>query len=130
MCVWSVPEDKRLCGFCLYRQCAQRPRQQINPLLVGEKYIEAMRSVSGIDPAEKTRKREVVWCRNMIALQMCLDGFVQNDIAAVFGLGRPTIVHCINSMTAALDSPQLYWKEMEIWKKFREKVYSQKNEEV
>lgn len=127
MCIWAVPEDKRLCGFCLYRQCTNRNHPQRTPVQVGRSYAEAIRRVSGVDPLARTRKREVVWCRNMIALQMCLDGFVQNDIAEVLGLGRSSVVHCIDSMVTALDSPQIYWKEMEIWNKFREKLSLSKN---
>lgn len=127
MCVWRIEPEKRLCGFCLYRQCMQRPRKK-NCLQAGKYYVDMMLRVSGVNALEKSRKRKVVWARNMIAMQMCLDGFVQNDIAEVLGLGRPTIVHCINSMVYALDNQQLYWREIEIWNKFREKVYSQKKQ--
>lgn len=127
MCVWEIDPEKRLCGFCLYRQCKQRPRAK-NRLQAGQYYVDMMRRVSGVNALEKTRKREVVWSRNMIAMQMCLDGFVQNDIAEVLGIGRPAIVHCIDSMVYALDNQQTYWREIEIWNKFREKVYSQKKE--
>ena len=122
MCVWNVKEEDRLCGFCLYRQCMQRERPKVSQTVAAGRYIEAMLKVSGVNALERTRKREVVWCRNMIALQMCLDGFVQNDIAEALGLGRPTIVHCINSMVDALDSPNQYPVEYGVWQKFREIV--------
>jgi len=86
-----------------------------------------MNSIAGVDIHEDSRRRDVVWCRNMVAYQMVLDGFTQELIASCIGRDRCTVVHCVKSMETMLDSPHQFWRENEIWNKFRDKLYLNKN---
>ena len=122
MCIWRVDEKDRMCGYCIYSKCGMRARPEMSANDVCEKYIGILRDITGVDALEKTRKREVVWCRNIIALQMSTDGFIQEDIGSSLGKDRATIAHCIKMMINALDNPKMYKDENSIWYKFKERL--------
>lgn len=119
-CVWKVAEEDRRCGYCLYRACKSRSRPRKSAKEVCDGYVSVMNGLCGINVTAATRKREAVWGRNMIAMQMLLDGFVQEDIGASLGKNRSSIVHCIDSVTNMLDTPDQYPVEYGVWQKFRE----------
>jgi hypothetical protein len=89
-----------------------------------KKYVKFVLAVTGVNPLENTRKRMAVWGRNMIAYQLSLDGFVQEDIAKAVKKNRSTVTHSISSMQAALDSPNQYFNEVSCWNQFRGLVLS------
>ena len=126
MCIWKVAPEDRLCGFCVYHKCSERPRPIDKAKWVCDKYSDIMYRLTGVDALENSRQREVVWARNMVAYQMVLDGFTQELIASCIGRDRCTIVHCVKSVEAMMNSPQQYWRENEIWNKFRDKLYLNK----
>lgn len=128
-CVWSVNKEDRMCGYCTLRQrCPGRVRRTENKArLVGDRYVSIIRDIAGVDPLEMTRHRPQVWCRNIIAYQMTLDGFTQEQIAGVIMRRRVTVVHCIRNMDAMLEAPDMYPWEYGVWDKFRKKLYSDNN---
>ena len=122
MCVWPVKEEDRLCHYCVHRWCKDRRRPTDIARDVCNKYAQILKSITGVDVLADTRKREVVWGRNMIAYKMYADGFTQEMISFCVGRNRCSIVHCIKSMEDMLDNPRLFWKEYEIWTKFVEQI--------
>lgn len=127
MCIWRVNKEDRLCGYCIYRQCSERPTPIDKAHEVCGEYASILSRLMGVDVLEDSRKQAVVWGRNMIAYQMCLDGFTQELIASCIGRDRCTVVHCVKSIETMMSSPYQYWKENEIWNKFREKLSLKKN---
>lgn len=127
MCIWRVNKEDRLCGYCIYRNCADRPKPIDRARDACERYAVILNRLFGVDVLENSRKRPVVWGRNMLAYQMCLDGFTQEHIASCIGRDRCTIVHCIKSVETMMNCPYQYWRENEIWNKFREKLTLKKN---
>jgi hypothetical protein len=122
-CVWKVLASDRLCGCCTLRGvCDVRFIPKNDAMDVGSKYIKIVKDVIGVNPLEKTRKREAVWGRNVVAYQLCIDGFIQKDIATVIGKNRVTVVHCIQMMNEALKSPNQYKWEYDIWQQFKERL--------
>lgn len=124
-CVWKVSPRDRMCGYCVLRQgCKVRliPRHGAEDAC--KKYVEFVWAVTGVNPLENTRKRMAVWGRNMIAYQLSLDGFVQDDIAKAVKKNRSTVTHSISSMQMALDSPNQFFNEVSCWNQFRKLVLS------
>jgi len=128
-CVWKVDEKDRNCGYCVIRRwCAVRSRPVASPEAVGRKYVGIAWAVTGEDPLSGSRRRAAVWARNMVAYQMSLDGFSQEQIAPAIGRDRCTIVHCVRSMSTALASPKQYLGEVAYWNMFQERLSLDKNE--
>lgn len=126
-CVWPVKEEDRKCGYCTIRQwCKSRVYPDTRARDIGKKYIALMHEISGTDPLESTRKKLAVWARNIIAYQLSLDGYVQEEIATVIRRDRNTVPHCIKSMEFALNCPRQYPIEIMMWNQFREKIVSLK----
>lgn len=127
-CVWKVSPKDRMCGYCVLRQgCKIRliPRKTAEEAC--GKYVRFVFAVTGVNPLEDTRKRMAVWGRNMIAFQLSLDGFVQDDIARALNKNRSTVTHAISSMQSAIDHPNQYFDEVSCWNRFRELVLSIKS---
>ena len=97
-----------------------RPRKSAKA--VCDQYMSVINGLCETDISANTRNREAVWGRNMIAMQMLLDGFVQEEISASLGRCRSSIVHCLDSVVNMLDNPSQYPREYEIWTRFREIV--------
>ena len=124
-CVWKVSPKDRMCGYCVLRQgCKVRSTPRHGAEDACKKYVKFVWAVTGVNPLENTRKRMAVWGRNMIAYQLSLDGFVQEDIAKAVKKNRSTVTHSISSMQAALDSPNQYFNEVSCWNQFRRLVLS------
>lgn len=126
-CVWNVKVSDRLCGCCTIKGfCDQRIRPVRSAAESGARYIGIVKEVTGVDPLVMTRKSEAVWARNIVAYQMSLDGFIQEEIGKVIEKNRATVVNCIQNMKAALKCPNQYPKEVDAWNKFRERLSLEK----
>lgn len=129
-CVWKVSEADRLCGCCVRRQwCGVRAFPKRSAEEVGARYVEIVRRLAGADPLENTRRRENVWARNVVALRMSLDGYRGDEIGAVLGKDRTSVVHCVKNMQEALGRPGSYRFEVEVWNKFEEELNRRHYEE-
>lgn len=78
---------------------------------------EVMKEVSGIDPKEKTRRREVVNARMMVA-QVLLDaGYIEADVATLVGRDRGSVRNYREKMKW-IHLP-MFEAEAELWKRFK-----------
>ena len=76
------------------------------------KYHKAMLDVSGEDCTERTRRRSVVWARNIVAWQMTEDCFTTTQIGRCLGLDHSTVCHCRDAVKEMLGVSYYAWDAM------------------
>ena len=80
-----------------------------------------MIALSGVDCADKTRKRDVVSVRAMISRVLLAEGYTEFQVGEALGKNRATINHYKGKMRVFLSSPG-YEAERELWLKFRGEI--------
>lgn len=120
MCLWKVAEADRHCEFCVYEGCGQRMpcKESVRA------YLKAMEAVVGDDFYCESRKRRLVWARNIVAYQMFKDGYKHSQIGKAIHRDRTSAMHAINNVTDMLSMPRQYPQEMAIWREFQKKLLS------
>lgn len=86
------------------------------------RYHKAMFDITGEDCTERTRRRTVVWARNIVAWQMTEDGFTTCQIGARLGIDHSTVSHCRNAVKEMLEYPRYYPEEMAVLRKFKNAI--------
>ena len=84
-------------------------------------YCRAMAHIAGCDPAEESRRREVVTARAFIAYRLLMEGFAEHSIGAVLGWDHSTINHYRKKAAAMLSAPG-YDDERTLWMKFNQEI--------
>ena len=80
-------------------------------------YCNAVRALTGADPAERSRRWVVVYSRMMVAYRLLLEGWTQHRVANQLGVDHSTINHYRQRMAIILSTPG-YEGEQELWNKF------------
>lgn len=126
MCIWKVAEEDRHCEYCSYRGGCER--YEVKPLYESraQYFIRVMNDIIGDNVLRRSRKRELVWGRNIVAYQMKREKFQSVDIAKCLGLRHCTITHAVSSVVEMLNMPGLYQNEMRLWNFFQEMISLQK----
>ena len=79
-----------------------------------------IKDLSGMDPLEDSRKRDVVSVRMMVAMQLYLEKFREKEIAELLHRDRVSIYH-YEERWHALYMPG--WEaERELWEKFKKAI--------
>ena len=86
------------------------------------RYQKAMLDITGEDCTERTRRRPVVWARNIVAWQMYEDGFTTNQIGARFGIHHSTVSHCRDAVKEMLEYPRYYPQELAVFRQFKKTI--------
>ena len=95
--------------------------------MIREKYIQRaeelcakMRELSGINPMENSRKRDIVTARMMVAIVLMQEGCTTMQVAELFGRNHSAIIH-YKDRWLGLFMPG--WEaERELWEKFKQSV--------
>lgn len=82
-------------------------------------YCNAVRALTGADPAERSRRWVVVYSRMMVAHRLLLEGCTQHSVANLLGVDHATINHYRQRMGTILSTPG-YEGEQELWYKFND----------
>ncbi len=125
MCIWKVAPEDRMCKYCTYvRGCEVR-------LIYGKKvgvsehldeYVRVMGEVVGGDILKRSRAREMVWGRYLVAYKLSLEGFSNRSIGEMLGLDRVSIIHALEMVGGMMEHPMMFLKEMNIWDKFNDSL--------
>ena len=82
--------------------------------------VETMRRISGIDPLEKSRRRDVVTARMLVAKAMIDEGMTHQDIGELLGCDHSTVAHYAKNFNNIFSSG--WAAERELWDKFRKEI--------
>lgn len=114
-----------MCKYCTYvRGCEVR-------LIYGKKvgvsehldeYVRVMGEVVGGDILKRSRAREMVWGRYLVAYKLSLEGFSNRSIGDMLGLDRVSIIHALEMVGGMMVHPMMFLKEMNIWDKFNDSL--------
>lgn len=86
------------------------------------KYLcEKMSDLSGIDPAEESRRRPAVTARVFVVRVLMLEGWSINQIGNVLGWDHSTIVHYRKKFFTFMEAPG-YDAERELWEQFKKTI--------
>lgn len=101
----------------------KKPAPALSPRMRewAEELRQTMRRVSGADAATKTRERDNVVARAMIAHVLLEMGMTTIQVGALLGKNHATISHYRNLMAAFMSSPG-YTVERELWNDFSKAV--------
>lgn len=122
MCIWEVREENRHCEYCSYRQgCEKYPVRTLPDGMAGW-YIETMSEIVGENILSRSRKRELVWGRNIVAYKLVKKGFSLYQIGGYLGVDHCTVIHCRKQVELMLKSPSMYRMEMRIYERFNKKI--------
>ena len=95
--------------------------------MISEKYIvraEELRMIlirlSGVDPMEKNRTRDVVTTRMMMSIVLMREGCPIKDVARLVGKNRSTVLHYKDNIQL-LSFPG-YEADLELWQKFNKEI--------
>lgn len=122
MCIWKVNKEDRMCDFCSYIDgCERRPRV-LWPSGAAGVYMKAMFEVSDINVLEVSRKKKVVWARNMVVYKLCMSGMSLAAVGEYFGMDHSSVWYCKHQVKTMLSCPLMYRDEMELWNKFNEQL--------
>ena len=77
-------------------------------------------TISGLDPMEDTRKRDVVTARMMLAVQLIREGCTLVQVAELLGRNHSSIVHYENRIQ--LISLPGWEAERELWEIFKARI--------
>lgn len=79
-----------------------------------------MRELSGIDPMENSRKRDVVTARMMVAMALLHEGCTTMQVAELFGRNHSAVIH-YKDRWLGIFMPG--WEaERELWEKFKKAI--------
>ncbi len=118
MCVWNVSEEDRRCEYCSYRQgCERYPVRELPEGMAGW-YVQVMSDILKCNILMRSRKRELVWGRYMVAYRLVKNGLSLGKIGKLLGMDHATVLHGRRQIEEMLSMPKMYPDEMEIWYKF------------
>ena len=84
-------------------------------------YCDTMERVSGVNPAEESRRRAVVTARVFTAYRLLLEGFTETAVGCVLGWDHSTVHHYRRRAAAMLSAPG-YDAERELWNQFNKAI--------
>lgn len=77
-----------------------------------------MKEVSGVDPMENSRRRDVVNARMMVAQALYDGGCIETEVARLLGMTHCTINYYRKKVKIFLECPG-YDAERELWELFK-----------
>lgn len=92
----------------------------------GTELLKAMEAVLGEDIPIWSRIHRHVWGRACVVLQLYREGYTTDAIALMMGKTRATVIYLANKMRDALDMPASYYREVDWWHQFQEKLKTDK----
>lgn len=91
--------------------------------IMAERLIAVMRDLTGTDPLERSRRRDLVAARMMIAFVLAKDGASEPAIGELLGMNHTTIHYYITERMPRITLPG--WEaEYDIWLKFKKAVWN------
>lgn len=82
--------------------------------------VETMWQISGIDPLEKSRRRDVVTARMLIAKAMIDEGMTHSEIGELLGCDHSTVAHHAKNFNNIFSSG--WAAERELWERFKKEI--------
>lgn len=127
MCVWKVDESERNCEYCSYSGGCEE-RERVIPIEEpGALYAGILSALVGSNILAHSRKRELVWARNMACYRLVMDGYSQGQVGKFMGLNHATVFHGKEQVANMLEMPSMYPTEVRVWEKFTELLSLNKN---
>lgn len=80
-----------------------------------------MEEISGLNPMQRTRKRDIVCARMIVAFALRLDGNTLMDIGELLGVDHSTAAFYEWRMRMILNTAG-YNAERELWEKFKKEI--------
>lgn len=128
MCIWNCKEDDRKCVFCTYRGGCEMYPIEYDPSAelskIGLGYVKSMNEIVGADILEPSRRRDVVWARNMVAYRLNQDGLSFEKIGKVLNRDHSTVFHSVMRCKDIFKYPSMYREELALWETFISNSYS------
>ena len=126
MCIWNCNSNDRKCVFCTYRGgCEVYPIEYDKSLeLSGLGYVKSMNEIIGADIRQPSRKKEVVWARNMVAYRLNQEGLSFERIGRILNRDHATIFHSVRRCSDIFKYPSMYREELALWETFISNSYS------
>ena len=122
MCIWRVVEGDRMCEYCSYYGGCEK-REKVIPIEErGDRYVEVMNGIVGMDILDRCRLRPVVWARNMVFYQLVKDGYSQGQIGNLMGFDHSSVFHGKKQVENMLEMPGMYPEEIGMWQKFQKTI--------
>lgn len=87
-----------------------------------KRYIKIMHDLTGIDALLKTRRREVMICRAIIAARMLNDGSTTIATGNALGVSHSTVIYYREAVKDMIQIPQYYKGEYTLWQDFNKTV--------
>jgi len=85
-----------------------------------EHLCRVMRDLSGIDPMNKSRKRDVVAARTIVAHTLITEGFSHTEIGELLGVDRSTVYYYEDRILGYRFGG--YEPEWDLWNKFKKAI--------
>lgn len=86
-----------------------------------EHYTRTMARITGCDPLEESRGRQVVTARTFVSYRLLMEGFTEHAVGAILGNDHSTIHYYRKKAVAMLTAPG-YDTERELWKSFNDAI--------
>lgn len=122
MCIWKVSEEDRLCEYCSYRKGCEKYPVRESPEGMAGYYVEVMSEIIGRNVLDRSRNRDLVWGRNMIAYQLLRSGLSLSEVGRLLGMDHSTMHYCKGQVAKMLSMPSMYVREIDIWNQFQERI--------
>ena len=88
---------------------------------LASRLVAVMQEITGIDPIERSRRRDIVAARMMIAYVLAEDGASEIAIGKLLGMHHTTIHYYITDRMKQLSLPG--WEaENDLWNKFKKAI--------
>ena len=122
MCIWNLPEHKRLCHYCSYPgKCENKSSPQPADKTF-KAYLRAANTVFQTYILSPSRSRDAVWGRNFLSYRLYLDNVHMETIGRWIGKDRTTVIHSVAMVKSMLRYPQAYKEEYAKWIRFNELI--------
>lgn len=81
--------------------------------------VEAMGQALGHELNLKRGPNDNAWGRNMVAYQLAIEGWSENEIGQMMGKQHSSVHYMKERVNEMLSMPRVFWEEMMVWDKFK-----------